>query len=108
MRRFFSARGEVQGVMFRQTLIRGAQKRNLHAGASNLPGGREVLFTLEGDEALLDEMVQAVRSMDPLNSWGARVDELVEKPEGQPVAEHQVHTGNVDDFSWNPNVEMYL
>jgi acylphosphatase len=106
--RFFLARGNVQGVMFRQTLIRGAQKRALRAGASNLPSGREVAITLEGGEGVIHDLVESAMRLDPLNSWGARIDDLTEQDEGRPIEEHQVTTENVDRFSWNPNVEMFL
>jgi hypothetical protein len=35
--RYFIAIGKVQGVMFRQTIMRGAMKRGIKAGATNLP-----------------------------------------------------------------------
>ena len=108
MTRFFLAKGNVQGVMFRQTLIRGAQKRNLKAGASNLSSGEEVAFALDGDDGTIDEMVETAKAMGALNSWGASIASLTEASDGQPVEAHQVHTSNVDGFHWTPNVEMYL
>ena len=108
MKRFFLAKGRVQGVMFRQTFIRAAQKRNLRAGASNLSGGGEVSLTLEGEEGVVRELVEALQAVDPLNSWGACVEQLMEEREGSPVEAHQVHTENVDKFNWNPNIEMFL
>jgi len=108
MPRFFLARGNVQGVMFRQTLIRAAQKRRLRAGASNLPGGSEVAITLEGDDDAILGMIKATRELKPLNSWGAVIEELVEQPGGRKIQGHQVTTDNVDEFSWNPDVNMFL
>lgn len=46
--RYFVLKGKVQGVMCRQTLMRGAQKRDLDAGATNEANG-EVTLTLSGD-----------------------------------------------------------
>ena len=43
-----------------------------------------------------------------LNSWGACVKTFEEVQQGKPLAQHQVHTGNVDNFKWNPNVQFYL
>ena len=108
MRRFFLARGRVQGVMFRQTLIRGAQKRQLRAGASNLPNGQEVAITIEGEADAISELAETLRTKQLLNSWGACADFLLEQDSGDPIEAHQVHTGNVDGFSWNPNIAMYL
>jgi acylphosphatase len=108
MKRFFLARGNVQGVMFRQTVIRAAQKRKLRAGATNLPGGREVAITLDGDDKAIVEMIASAREMKPLNSWGAVIEELVEQDGGRNIRVHQVTTENVDDISWNPDVNMFL
>lgn len=108
MKRFFLARGKIQGVMFRQTVMRGAHRRNLRAGATNLPGGREVAITLDGDDGAIDEMVATAAKLQPLNSWGAAIETLTEMESGRELEEHQVTTENVDDFSWNPNVDMFL
>jgi len=104
--RTFLVKGKVQGVMFRQTLIRGAQKRKLKAGASNLASGNEVRFTLEGDNNMIQEMVDFLKSGRPINNWNARIEEIIE--EQHPEAVYQVTTENVNTMSWNPNVEMYL
>ena len=104
--RTFLVKGKVQGVMFRQTLIRGAKKRNLKAGASNLSNRNEARFTLEGDDKLIQEMIDYLKSGRPINNWNARIDEVIE--EQVPEASYQVTTENVDTMSWNPNVEMYL
>lgn len=108
MKRFFLAQGKVQGVMFRQTVIRGAHNRKLKAGATNLPGGTEVAITLDGDGGAIDEMVETAAKLQPLNSWGAAIETITEMESGRELGEHQVTTENVDDFSWNPNVEMFL
>jgi acylphosphatase len=104
--RTFLVKGKVQGVMFRQTLIRGAQKRKLKAGASNLVSGNQVRFTLEGDNNLIQEMVDFLKSGRPINNWNAKIDEVIE--ENTPETSYQVTTENVDTMNWNPNVEMYL
>lgn len=116
--------------------MRGAQKRGLEAGASNAKHDRHMVeLTLQcaagDDTAELEEMVDFLRSGRQLNSWGARVEQLEELPHGRPISEcdlllhhtllfltlascvcvcrrHEVHTGNVDNFQWNSNVEMYL
>ena len=113
--------------------MRGAQKRGLEAGASNAKHDRHMVeLTLQcaaGDGPVeLEEMVDFLRSGRQLNSWGARVELLEELPHGRPISEcalplfftlsfflswcvcrrHKVHTGNVDNFQWNSNVEMYL
>lgn len=105
---YYLAHGKVQGVMFRQTVIRGAQKRGLRAGATNLPGGTEVAVTLEGEETVISEMLHSARTTHPLNSWGASVVRLDVVDHGMPIEEHQVTTDNVDNFAWNPNIEMFL
>jgi len=108
MKRFFLVKGNVQGVMFRQTLIRAAQKRSLRAGATNLPGGSEVAITLDGDDKAILEIIKAAKALKPLNSWGAAIEELKEQQGGRKIQRHQVTTDNVDEFSWNPNINMFL
>jgi acylphosphatase len=106
---FFVVEGRVQGVMFRQTFIRAAEQRGLTAGASNLPD-RRVSCYLAGGEAKVEEVLVGLQSQKPLNSWGALITALtmLSPMEGIALGSHQVTTDNVDRFSWNPNVEMYL
>lgn len=55
--------GRVQGVMFRQTLMRGAQRRGLDAGASNDAHDRTaVTLTLCGDPQAIRELVSCLCS----------------------------------------------
>jgi acylphosphatase len=95
--------------MFRQTLIRAAQRRGLEGAASNLPDGRVACF-LSGAGDKIDEITRELRTGAAINSWGATVEELVflEEREGLPFHDHQVTTANVDTFRWSPDVEMYL
>jgi acylphosphatase len=107
---YFVACGAVQGVMFRQTLIRGARKRNLRAGATNLDDGRSVAITLLGDPMIIESFANEIKSKKELNSWGARVDSwaIVEEGKGKDIAIHQVTTENVDTFAWDTSVKMFL
>lgn len=107
MTRYFVVKGNVQGVMFRQTLIRGAQKRKLEAGATNLSTG-EVSFVLEGDESQIEDIISYLKSGKKINSWDARIDEVNEIEEGIPFDNHTVTTQNVDTFNWSEDIEMYL
>ncbi len=106
---YFKVVGNVQGVMFRQTLIRGAYKRGLKAGATNLVDG-SVSFTLIGDIQMIDEIISFFKSRKPINSWKAKVDELFELSEQDGIVfeKHEVTTENVDTFNWSEGVEMYL
>ncbi|KAH3762862.1 Acylphosphatase family protein [Pelomyxa schiedti] len=107
--RYFTVCGKVQAVMFRQTLLRGAGKRGLKAGASNSAQNKnEVTFTLSGQNSAIQEIVDFMKSGKALNDWGAQVAELVETSTGKPIESHQVTSSNVDQFHWNPDVTMYL
>jgi acylphosphatase len=95
--------------MFRQTLIRGAKKRGLEAGATNSAVERHrVDFTLRGDNNKIEELITILKSGKPINSWGAKVTSLIENTSGIPLNEHEVTTTNVDNFKWKKGVEMYL
>jgi acylphosphatase len=102
-------RGRVQGVMFRQTFVRALLKRGLAGGATNSPdSGDEVVFTLEGDEGSVEEVLNRLGSGEPINSWGAQVESLEMIDEPIPIERHQVTTLNVDEFRWSGGVEFYL
>ena len=105
----FRVTGRVQGVMFRQTLIRAAQTRRIQGGASNLPDGSVACF-LSGASERIDEILEGLRSGKEINSWGARVEalSLLEASNGIAFDRHQVTTGNVDTFRWSGGVDMFL
>jgi len=108
MIRVFKGTGKVQGVMFRQTLIRAAQKRGLSGGAANLVNSKSVQFYLSGEEELINEIISFLKSGKELNDWGACIEDLVELEEKVVAENYEVTTENVDDFEWSPNVTMYL
>ena len=105
----FYVTGNVQNVMFRQTFIRGAQKRELKGGASNdAKDPNRVYCSLEGDAAAIDEMINKLQSGKPINSWNAYVEALHYYNHFIEISEHQVTTDNVNQYHWSPNVEFYL
>eukprot|EP01090_Pellita_catalonica_P017769 TRINITY_DN5465_c0_g1_i1.p1 TRINITY_DN5465_c0_g1~~TRINITY_DN5465_c0_g1_i1.p1 ORF type:complete len:116 (+),score=12.50 TRINITY_DN5465_c0_g1_i1:84-431(+) len=97
VRRSFVVVGKVQGVMFRQSLIRGAQKLRIRAGATNLnsPQKDRVSVTLEGGNSEVDDLINRLQTQQ-INSWGARVKKIYPQDDTVGVAEHQVTTENVD------------
>ncbi|KAG9402035.1 hypothetical protein AC1031_007730 [Aphanomyces cochlioides] len=106
---FVRVRGNVQKVMFRQTLIRAMIKRGIVGGASNNRQQKDLVdITFEGEEDAIGQLVQALKTTKPLNSWGAQVEKLEIRDSGISMEDHQVTTENVDNRSWNPNVVMYL
>jgi len=108
--RFYTARGTVQGCMFRQTLIRAARKRGLRAGATNLADG-SVAITLMGVKVDVDRLASDLVSLEELNSWGAKATAVVAASDpkgGIEIGAHQVTTENVDTFAWDEGVKMYL
>lgn len=107
--RSFFVRGRVQGVMFRQTFIRGALKRKLQAGATNDPHEKTLVeFTLKGEKADIDRYWSDILNTRPLNSWGAMVEGGGEMSRTIPIEEHEVTTENVDAFNWSSGVEFYI
>ncbi len=105
----FKARGKVQGIMFRQTLIRGAQKRGILAGASNCRKNRNTgFFCLAGDEDEIEEFITLLKSGIELNNWGCKTEEIEELNTEKSLRDYEVTTENVDKFNWNPNITLYL
>ena len=106
---FFYVTGRVQGVMFRQTLMRGAIKRGISCGATNCKDDRKkVDVTIEGNKEKVDEMIKTLMQGKELNSWGAKISKLQLCDKGLDTFEHEVNTKNVDDFKWNDDCEFYI
>ena len=104
---YFKLVGKVQRVMCRQTLMRAAQRHGVRAGATNEADG-SVALTMCGAHGEVAAIASKLAAGGLLNNWGAQVTALNEAAEGRAVEAHQVHTGNVDEIRWNPNVEFYL
>ncbi len=105
----FYVTGNVQNVMFRQTFIRGAQKRKLSGGATNdAQDIHRVYCSLVGDAVAIDDMVDQLQTGNPINSWNARVEVLHICDYFIDLSAHQVTTDNVNRFHWSPNVQFYL
>ncbi len=109
MIKHFVVSGVVRNVMFRQTIIRAAQKRRLKAGASNIVDRYDTArFALEGTEKEIQEFVDWATRGKTLNSWGAYIENIREEGSDKSITDYQVNTDNVDDFRWNPDIEMYI
>ena len=106
---YIDAHGIVQNVMFRQTIIRAAQKLGLEAGATNNNSNKSSCnITLKGSENKINELISKIKDTKILNSWGAQVSSLQLLPKGIPIDKHSVTTANVDDFNWKSDVEFYI
>lgn len=105
----FYVTGKVQNVMFRQTFIRAAKNRKLKGGASNDAKNHQLVHcSLEGDDAIIDELIHQLKTVQPLNSWGAAVQGLQFYDNFIEFSNHQVTTDNVSGFNWAPDVIFYL
>ena len=78
--RRFLIRGRVQGVYFRDSTRRVAERLGLAGHAINLPNG-DVEVVGHGDAASLDELERWLGEGPPL----ARVDEVVAEPLAEPA-----------------------
>jgi acylphosphatase len=104
--RYFRAQGRVQGVWFRQSLVRGTAAHGLAAGATNRPDG-SVAITFEGDDAAIDAVLAKLGS-GRLNDRGAQATSVEEEPSGLDLAAHDVHPGNLDRLGWDRSIRVYL
>ena len=106
---FFFVKGKVQKVMFRQTLMRGAIKRGVVAGATNNKKDKNrVDIALEGPKSKVNEIIDGLKSGKKLNSWGAHATSLEFVENGKEPLSHEVNTSNVDSIKWRTGVEFYL
>ena len=105
----FKVYGKVQNVMFRQTLIRGLQSRNLRGGATNnTDAEKSVSITIDAPEEKVKEVIQKLLALKVINSWNATVEKIDELPNSIVVQDHEVTTENVDQIKWSEGVEFYF
>jgi acylphosphatase len=79
-RRRLVVHGRVQGVFFRESCKREAERLALTGWARNLDDGR-VEVVIEGDEAAVDQLVDWCR-VGPPRALVTRVEMQVQAPEG--------------------------
>lgn len=105
----FRVYGQVQGVMFRQTFIRGLIKRKLNGGATNNKDAHKtVSITIETSEEIeIDYIVQELIRLKVINSWNATIEKIEDLPVIK-IEDHEVTTSNVDDHQWSSGVEFYF
>lgn len=105
----FRVEGKVQGVMFRQTFIRGLQKRNLKGGATNInEKNKPVFITIEAEtENKINQVIEELLKIKILNSWNATV-ETISPIKNIQILQHEVTTENVDQHKWSSGVEFYF
>ena len=101
--------GKVQGIMFRQTLMRSCLRRKIDAAATNDSSNRDrVTFSVIALEEEIECLCKDLLRLEKLNSWGASVSSLKELGQFIEFSEHQVSTKNVDEFKWTAGVEFFL
>ena len=107
--RHFKAKGKVQNIMFRQSLVRGLEKRGLEGGASNCSRDRNTAyFCLKGDHDKIEKLIDFLKSGIKLNNWDCHIKEITELSIDKSLKNYEVTTENVNNFNWNPNIIMYL
>ena len=80
VRKRVRAHGRVQGVFFRDTLRRAAQREGVAGWAANRPDGT-VEAVLEGDEQAVERLVELCRS-GPGHAEVSQLDVTDEEPQG--------------------------
>ena len=105
----FKIFGKVQNVMFRQTFIRGLQKRQLRGGATNNSGTEKtVSITIDAPPEEIEEVVQKLLALKVINSWNATVERIEVLPSLIKIHDHEVTTENVDQIKWSEGVDFYF
>ena len=109
MLKSFKVYGSVQGVMFRQTFIRGLIKRGINGGASNIKDREKTVnITIEADnKKQISEVINTLLELKVINSWKAKVERIIEI-ESINLDDHEVTTQNVNEHSWSSGVDFYF
>ena len=106
---FIAAHGNVQDVMFRQTILRVAEKFGLTAGATNCYYDPDrVDISIEGKEDSVNKFFEKIKPGNELNSWGAKIDKLEFLPEGREPLDHQINTNNFNQIHWRNDIKFYV
>lgn len=106
---FVAAHGNVQDVMFRQTILRVAEKLGLTAGATNCYYDPDrVDISIQGNEDNINKFFEKIKPGNELNSWGAKVDKLEFLPEGREPLDHQINTNNFNQINWKNDIKFYV
>lgn len=106
---FLAAKGNVQGVMFRQTILKVAKNLGLTAGATNCYYDPErVDISLQGEENKLRLFFDKLKPGKELNSWGAKIDNFEYLDNGRRPLDHQINTNNFQDFNWRQDITFYV
>ena len=89
--------GTVQHVAFRQVIMRASIPRNIIAGVTNDPNDESrVEISLQGQKDKVDEIIDALKSGEALNSLGARCSSVEILNEGKNPLEHETTTANFE------------
>ena len=109
MQKSFKVFGQVQGVMFRQTFIRGLMKRGLQGGATNQADiDKTVNITIvAGSDEIIKKVITDLIDIKIINSWKATV-EKVQEIDLIKIKDHEVTTMNVNEHKWSPGVDFYF
>ena len=105
----FKVYGKVQGVMFRQTFIRGLIKRGLDGGATNINDQEKTvnITIVANNSDTIGSIIETICEIRVINSWDATVEKISEIPLIE-LNNHEVTTSNVDDHQWSSGVEFYF
>ena len=109
MLKSFKVYGSVQGVMFRQTFIRGLIKRGFRGGASNIKDREKTVnITIEArNKNQIREVIDTLLELKVINSWKATVERIIEI-ENINLDDHEVTTNNVNEHKWSSGVDFYF
>jgi acylphosphatase len=106
---FLIARGKVQEVMFRKTLLYGALKYFVSAGGTNSQTeGDRVDLTVSGAPDKVEAFIAALQPGRKLNSIGAEILSIERVNDGRPIESHISHTGQGTSVSPPSGVEFYI
>jgi acylphosphatase len=103
------AKGKVQEVMFRKTLVRASHKYGVEAGGTNSKVDSDVVeITVAGESDKIDSFLEFLSSGKKLNSIGAQIFSLEPMSEGLRVGDHVTHTGQFGSMSFPTDVVFYV
>ena len=106
---YLIARGKVQEVLFKKTLVIGAHRHGVNGGVTNSEEDKDrVDITLSGEPDKVDGLLALLKPGRKLNSIGAEFTSVEFVDSGKKIEDHQAHTGQFDQLKFPAEVEFYL
>ena len=106
---YLIARGKVQEVLFKKTLVMAGHRHSVNAGVTNSEEDKNrVDITITGEPEKVAELLDVLKPGRKLNSIGAEFSSVEIVDSGKAFDAHTAHTGQYETTRFPEGVEFYV